>query len=57
MLRFEEFRTVAGANRDLMRVPTGTSRRPLFMPMNLRKVDDDRYELTAAGSGFTGHRP
>jgi hypothetical protein len=54
VLRFNPFQHVDGLDRGVVKGQTGTGRRPLFMPSELRKVDDGRYVLTAAGTGYGG---
>ncbi|MET0899071.1 MAG: Hsp20/alpha crystallin family protein [Mycobacterium sp.] len=46
MLRFDPFNEVDTLTRGLLRSQTGSSRSPLFMPMDLCKIDD-HYLLTA----------
>jgi hypothetical protein len=52
VLRFNPFRHVDGLDCGVVKGQTGTGRRPLFMPSELRKLDDGRYVLTAAGTGY-----
>ena len=54
MLRFNPFQDIDGLDRGVVKGLTGTGRPPLFMPSELRKVDDGRYVLTAAGPGYGG---
>ena len=46
MLRFDPFSDVDALTRSLLRGQSGSERSPLFMPMDLCKVDD-HYVLTA----------
>ncbi len=46
MLRFDPFSDVDAVTRSLLNSQTGSNRTPLFMPMDLCKIDD-HYVLTA----------
>ena len=46
MLRFDPFDEMDALTRGLLRNQTGSNRSPLFMPMDLCKIDD-HYLLTA----------
>jgi hypothetical protein len=56
--RFNSLHDIDGLGRGVLKRETGTGRRPLFMPSELRKLDDGRYVLAESGSEFaTSARP